>query len=145
MPKRLVMTILAFCLITPSLAFADSSSALDPNSVPASSLGPQSVGGSAGGSNADSSALQPAGQSPLQSTTADSAGLGAPSSALQAPASSSDSLRVLSGEADGTPHQTDAPTATPWVWLAVTFVLALIVAGIVLIIRDRRRFTQFEV
>jgi len=62
------------------------------------------LGPSSGGSTTDGTNLQPAGTSPLQSTTSDSNGLTAPdSSMLQEPASSSSgNLQVLLGDnADG--------------------------------------------
>lgn len=115
-----------------------------PAAAPSAGLGPDSISPSAGGSNADSAALQPAGVSPIQSGTTDSTGISAPSGALQMPADSSSALRVLAGEADGTPHQLDDSSATPWLWLGFGLLLAIIAAALV-VFRDRRRFSRVEI
>ena len=99
-------------------------------------LGPSSAGSApnSGGSTGDSVSLQPAGQSPLQSTTSDSTGLTAPtSSVLQAPASSDQALRVLAGEADGTPVQVAAnggPSLGTWLALSVLFGLIVTILSL---------------
>jgi F0F1-type ATP synthase assembly protein I len=136
MSKR-ILSIIILTLLPFGAAAADTV-------APADGLGPQSVSASAGGSNADATALQPAGLSPIQSSTADSTGLTAPSGSLQAPSTADDQLKVLSGEADGTPHQVDDTSATPWGWLILSLLIAL-VAGAGVIVRDRRRFAHTNV
>ncbi|GAC1370576.1 MAG: hypothetical protein NVSMB39_3500 [Candidatus Saccharimonadales bacterium] len=103
-------------------------------------LGPDAVSPSAGGSNGDSTALQPAGLSPIQSGATDSTGLTAPAGVLQAPATGAGQLKVLAGEVDGAPHQVENSNSTPWGWLAAIIMVLLLVAAAV-IWRDRRRFT----
>ena len=117
--------------------------ALAAQTVPAADLGPQ-TSAPAGGSNADAGALQPAGLSPIQSTTTDSAGLTAPANALQAPAIPADQLQVLAGEADGAPQEfDDTEDNNLWIWDALAaLVLVLGAAGFVW--RDRQRFRQTE-
>jgi hypothetical protein len=96
-------------------------------------LGPSTTG--AGGSSADASALQPAGGSPLQSTTSDSTGLTAPTAnTLQAPATSDDSLRVLAGEADG-PSYNPSESTGYWGWLWWTLIVAFIVTTAAFVLR----------
>jgi hypothetical protein len=94
-------------------------------------LGPSQAGNNAGGSSGDSLKLQSAGTSPLQSQASDSNGLTAPnSSVLQAPANSDQALRVLAGEADGSPVQlSDSTGLSAWAWFGMPLLLALIVAG----------------
>lgn len=106
-----------------------------------SGLGPQKNTNSAGGSNADGGALQPAGLSPLQSTTGASNGLAAPTTnALQAPADKDYALQVLSGEADGAPIYPAGSNERPEIpWLIILFAAMLLTAAAV-VIRDRRRF-----
>jgi hypothetical protein len=104
----------------------------------AAGLGPATNSGtSTGSSSADSSTLQPAGTSPLQSTTGASSGLTAPdSNVLQAPASDSDTLQVIEGQADGGVHQLSGGNSWTWLWWLIA---ALIVAGGVVFWRLRRR------
>ena len=100
------------------------------SSSPGSLLGPSSINSGAGGSTTDSTALQPAGQSPLQSTTSDANGLTAPNgSPLQAPASSDNTLKVIMGDADGSPVQVAGTSSapSPGAWLALSVLFGLIV------------------
>ena len=153
MPKRLLLAlILAFAPLTATaddtdptmnpLTAPDTTQAAPPApTTAANGLGPQTSANSAGGSNADGSSLQPAGLSPLQSTTNDAVGLTAPTtSALQAPASSDYTLRVLAGEADGAPHRVAESSASPWGWAAFSLIIGALVAGVATVLRDRRRF-----
>jgi hypothetical protein len=141
MLKRLMLATVAAALI-PSFAIADDTSSTPPSaSSPvqsgaggAAALGPAASGGS-GSSNAAAGDLQPAGTSPLQSTTNDSTGLSAPASALQAPASGSDALQVLSGVADGSPHNVADDQSPGLTWLWFVFPFAGIVAGIYFFLR----------
>lgn len=100
-------------------------------------LGPNSLTSGAGGSTADSGSLQPAGQSPLQSTTTDATGLTAPNgSALQAPASSDETLKVIMGDADGAPVQVaDSSNPSLWGWLGLSVLFGLIVTALSLLAR----------
>lgn len=135
MPKRFLLTLVL--IFAPLGAAADT--VISPDAP--TGLGPQTTTSNPGGSNADSAALQPAGFSPLQSTTSDSTGITAPSSVLQAPATGDDALKVLSGEADGAPQgSADDSGGFPWSWLAFTIVIGLIVAAGSIVLRDRRRF-----
>ena len=135
MPKRLLLSLLITFL--PLTAAAD-----DPSTATSAGLGPQ-TSSSAGSSSADAGSLQPAGVNPLQSNSSGSSGLTAPSdSLLQAPATSSDTLQVLSTEADGPPQQTSDSTSNLGAWIIAAILLAAIAAAIV--IRDRRRFRQLE-
>jgi hypothetical protein len=142
MSKRLLATVLLSCslLFAPALASADDVPTDTPSATdtpaptatpnPAAGLGPQSTG-SAGGSNNDSSTLQPAGGNPLQSTTNDSTGLTAPNAnSLQVPATSEQTLRVLDGEADGgqVPMDPTPKTDLSWLWFSLGFGV-LIAAG----------------
>jgi len=137
MPKRLLLTIVM--ILVPLGAAADTVTSPD---APAG-LGPQTTTSNPGGSNADSAVLQPAGLSPLQSTTVDSTGLTAPSSVLQAPATAGDALKVLAGEADGAPQgSADDTGGFPWSWLAFTVIIGLIVVAAGIVWRDRRRYAR---
>ena len=111
----------------------------------AADLGPSTTGATQGGSSStDSSSLQPAGTSPLQSTTGDSNGLTAPNAnTLQAPSTGNDTLSVISGDADGGPHNLSG-SAQWWLWAGFTLLLALIVATAVWLRRQRhhRRRSQ---
>src|SRR2546421_316836 len=124
MSKRLLIVL--FTLMFPFAATADTTAPPTDNTASSAGLGPQASGGT-GSSNADSTALQPAGTSPIQSTTGDAAGLTAPSSVLQAPATGDSNLQVLAGEVDGATHQADETQATPWSWIIFTLVIALAV------------------
>ena len=137
MSKRLLL-IIAMVLV-PLGATADTATSPD---APAG-LGPQTTSSNPGGSSADSAVLQPAGLSPLQSTTADSAGLIAPSSVLQAPATGGDALKVLAGEADGSPQGSAADaTRFPWGWAGFVIIFGLIAAAGSIVWRDRRRYAD---
>jgi hypothetical protein len=137
MPKRLLIVLLL--ALYPIAAAADDAPAPDatpvatatpsPSTDPAAAgLGPSTAGGPA--STGDGSALQPAGGSPLQSTTSDSTGLTAPNAnALQAPSTTGDTLRVLAGEADGGPHTLDDTDAAGWQWLWWVLGFGLLVAA----------------
>ena len=151
MPKRLLAVLIL--ILWPFAALADDAApAPDPAAVAApvttpatassNGLGPQTAG-SAGGSNADSAALQPAGTSPLQSNTADATGITAPTRALQAPVASSADLKVLAGEADGSPHAVASEPDPTWPWALAAIVLAVIL-GAAVAYRDRRRFRSFH-
>jgi hypothetical protein len=135
MSKRFAIIVILSLL--PFAATAD-------DSASSAGLGPQGDTTSGVSSGADSAALQPAGNAPLQSTTNDASGLGASSSVLQAPATGSGDLQVLSGEADGATHQTSDSAATPWTWLTFSFISAALAAGAVMIFRDRRRFARTQ-
>ena len=132
MRKRLL--IVPILLLLPLAALADDTTQ---TSADSSMLGPQGTQ-SGGSSSADAGALQPAGTTPLQSTTNDSSGLASPNgSSLQAPATADQALKVLSGEADGAPH--DPGATTPNLWLMFSIII-LIMLGAGVIWRDRRRF-----
>lgn len=98
-----------------------------------------------GSSSADSAALQPAGNQPLQSTTNDSTGLTAPTgNQLQAPTTGSEATQqLLLQEADG-PIRATGPApdtaTTSWAWLWLALLLALMIAGALVVLRDRKRF-----
>jgi hypothetical protein len=127
-----------FFTFLPFSALADD---LGPATTSSSALGQP---GSSGGSNADGSTLQPAGQNPLQSTNQDSNGLTAPNSnALQAPASSDAELKVILGnEADGIAHQiTDDSLAQTERDAFVVGILLLGVAVAFLTLRSNRNKT----
>ena len=142
-----LLAALALTLL-PTAALADDTQAADsgaPQSSATYMLGPSAIGGatsgSSGGSTGDSTSLQPAGQSPLQSTTSDATGLTAPNStALQAPASSDQSLRVLSGEADGSPVQVAGSGGLSiWEWVLFSVLFGAIVAAASYILRRNPR------
>jgi hypothetical protein len=145
MPKRLIIALALACLPFAALA-DDSTPAPTPGATPdpAAQLGPQSTSTGAGGSNADGGTLQPAGVTPLQSTNKDATGLTAPNSnALQAPASSDETLKVLAGEADGTPQQTsDTAGASNWGWLWFSLGFAVLAVLIAAAIRYRRKWLR---
>jgi hypothetical protein len=126
MLKRLLLA-LAFALVfSPALVRADD----EPTPNTAAQLGPSTTTPTAGGSNTDSTSLQPAGTTPLQSTTGDSLGLTAPgSNVLQAPATGSDTLRVLASEADGAPVNPDEGGPNYWGWLGFTVAFAVLVTA----------------
>ncbi len=139
MSKRLLL-IVAATLLLPLAAAADDTTA-QPITDP-SALGPQ-ASSPAGGSNADAGTLQPGGgSSPLQSSGDSSLGLTAPNSnVLQAPVTSDQALKVLSDEADGTPHTAADSEPNPWLWLIFSLIIAgIIAAGGAIVVRDRRRF-----
>ncbi len=103
-------------------------------------LGPQTTT-PAGGSNADAGALQPAGTTPLQSTTSGTDGLSAPNAnTLQAPATTDDALKVLAGEGDGAPHTPADDGSNLGIRLLFLLLIAIIVAAVGIVLRDRRRF-----
>jgi polyketide cyclase/dehydrase/lipid transport protein len=112
----IMLTFAATVVLAPTIAIADTSA--NPGAS-AAGLGPASNSGvDTGGSSADSSTLQPAGTSPLQSSTNASTGLTAPTSnALQAPASDSGTLQVIEGQADGDTHQLGGGSTSTWTWL----------------------------
>ncbi len=142
MSKRLLISLLLAFM--PAVALADDTApAPAPDSASSAGLGPQSSSGGAGagGSNADAGSLQPAGNSPLQSTTNDSSGLTAPSNALQGAAPSTDQLQVLSTEGDG-PHQQTGSPANNWTWLGLTLAIAVVIGLGAIVMRDRRRFAE---
>jgi hypothetical protein len=137
MPKRLLLSLIL--ILVPLGAAADTATSADAPT----GLGPATTSANPGGSNADAAALQPAGMAPLQSTTADSTGLGAPSSALQAPSTTADALKVLAGEADGAPQGgAEDSTDIPWTWLAFVVIFGIIAAAGGIVWRDRRRFAR---
>ncbi|MDB5178332.1 MAG: hypothetical protein JWN01_275 [Patescibacteria group bacterium] len=143
MSKRFIIPLLiaAFTLAPATILADDTLASPAPTPNPASGLGPQSTT-QAGGSSADAASLQPAGLSPLQSTTSDATGLTAPNaSALQAP-TTSDALRVLAGEADGAPHQTDGESGNLWGWLWFSLGFGLIAILGWLAYRYRGRFLK---
>ncbi len=109
-------------------------------------LGPASTSTPAGGSSADASALQPAGGSPLQSTTSDSSGLTTPNqNALQAPATSDDTLKVLLGDADGPTRQFAGDTPdNNWNWLWITLVFGVVTTAIYLALRRYPRLLPVD-
>jgi hypothetical protein len=159
MPKRLFLIL---CLtLMPVTALADDATGTDPNAsppaaevtpapssttAPAAGLGPDASVG-AGSSTAASGSLQPAGNSPLQSTRNDSTGLAAPANALQAPAAGNADLQVLAGEGDGPQHglsgdeDTNRNLAN---WLISTLILAALFAGGIILFRDRRNYRLSE-
>lgn len=121
--------------LAPFTAYAGSTTATP------TGLGPDATSVSSGGSNADAGALQPAGTSPLQSTSASSAGLTAPSNVLQGSAPSGEALKVLEGEADGPPQSLDEDSSNSGYWLVLNLLLAFAaLAAVIVVIRDRRRF-----
>jgi hypothetical protein len=114
-----------------------------PTSAPApAGLGPETV--NPGSSTADSATLQPAGNSPLQSTTNDATGLTAPTqNALQAPATDNATLQVLLNDADGVVQGTATEkTSERWGWLLYSILIGLITTLIAFIIRSRRRWNR---
>jgi hypothetical protein len=144
MLKRLLLSLALTVVFIPFTASADEMPApvtvdnpapttqqMQPDSSASAGLGPQSSN-SVGSSSADSGTLQPAGTSPLQSTTSDSTGLTAPSNALQAPASSDQTLRVIMGDSDGSPHNLAESSSGGWAWLAWTVLLCGIIAVVAL-------------
>lgn len=147
MSLRRLSLITALALI-PGLALADEA-ALSSPSTPSnavqtapSGLGPDALGSGSGGSNADAGALQPAGTSPLQSTSGDSTGLAAPNiNTLQAPAATNANLEVLQNEADGEPQQATDPTNT-WNWLWLSLLFGLLVAGGSFLWRNRKHLNK---
>lgn len=153
--KRLLAAAVVMSL--PLGAFADdTATAPDATAQPAAStapanndpaaaagLGPQ-TSGSAGGSNADAAALQPAGLAPVQSSSSDSTGLTAPAGALQAPAATSDQLKVLAGEADGASVSLGDDSEDPlWPWVGL-LASAMVLAALAIIWRDRRSFRDSD-
>jgi hypothetical protein len=125
---RLLVSVglIGFILLPVSATRAD-----DGISDPASNLNGPAAQISGGGSAADGGALQPAGTNTLQSAPIDAGGLTAPSAnTLQAPAASDGSLRVLAGEADGSPnHPTDNDNQQNWYWLAGCMLVGLVLAA----------------
>ena len=136
MPKRLL--IILIMIFAPLGAAADTAQSPDATA----GLGPQTTSTSSGGSSADAAALQPTTVSNLQSSTADSTGLSAPSNALQAPVTGSDALKVLSNESDGAPQNSADPAGFPWGWLIFTVIIGLMGAAASIVVRDRRRFAR---
>lgn len=138
---NVLMSKLSAALVALILTFAPLTARADD----ASSLGPPTTGTAQGGSsNADSSSLQPAGTSPLQSATNDSTGLTAPdSSQLQAPVPSDQQLQVISGDADGGPQQLSSSTQW-WLWAGFTLLFALIAAAAVWAWRRRGHRRHFR-
>ena len=137
MPKRFILTLAL--ILAPLGAAADTVTSPDAPT----GLGPQTTAANPGSSSADATALQPAGLSVLQSTTSDSTGLSAPSSVLQSPATSSDALKVLAGEADGAPQSSaDGTDGFPWGWLVFTVIFGFIAVAVTVVLRDRRRFAR---
>jgi hypothetical protein len=141
--------LLAVMLIFPLGALADDETTpTDPAATPqaqatpsdasSAGLGPDTVAPNGGSPTGSSAALQPAGQAPLQSTTNDSTGLTAPQNALQAPATSSEDLKVLDGEADGAPQDPNESKDSAWRYLALAFLIFVLVWGFVSW-RERRR------
>jgi len=133
MSKRLLLIVLFIFL--PVAAAADE--------APASLLGPQSTTPT-GGSTTDSGALQPAGTGPQQSGSASASGLTAPSSVLQAPATSDTQLKVLAAEGDGPPHQTDESPDGFGLTLIGAAALVLLVCAVLVVLRDRKRFLESD-
>ncbi|HEX3082090.1 MAG TPA: hypothetical protein VHQ86_02450 [Candidatus Saccharimonadia bacterium] len=135
MLKRLFM-IAVFALV-PLAAAADE--------APASALGPQ-ISAPSGGSTGDASALQPATSGPQQPDTSASSGLTAPvGGILQQPATGNDALKVLAGEADGSPHDQSDDGGLSFVdALIIAAVIVLIGCVVAVVVRDRRRFRATE-
>ena len=104
--------LIAAALLFPIGALADSSTAAQSDGSATGILGPSSAGGVS--SSADGGVLQPAGSSPLQSTTQDASGLTpSSSSTLQAGSGNADQLKVLlGGEADGQGHDIAQKTSS---------------------------------
>ncbi|MDF2461646.1 MAG: hypothetical protein K0S68_1049 [Candidatus Saccharibacteria bacterium] len=141
MSKRLLVALL-LALATPATALAGDTQP-PPEAVvteapaetpaatpdPMAGLGPTATNPAAGGSTADSSALQPAGASaPLQSTTQDSTGLTAPNAnTLQQQASSDVALKVLAGELGGerTAGDEEEESEPSVLWLVLVALIAL--------------------
>jgi hypothetical protein len=119
---------------TPVPTQSPSASALQPNAA-ASGLGPSTT---SGGSLTDGGSLQPAGGSPLQSTTNDSTGLAAPATnTLQAPATGTDTLRVLAGEAEGATFDPNDTSGSHWGWLWWSLAFAALVTAGSVVFRRR--------
>jgi hypothetical protein len=98
---------------------------------PSAGLGP-TTGGTTGGSTGDSLNLQPAGNNPLQSTGNDSNGLTAPNAnTLQQQASSSEQLKVLSGELGGNrvDPNADSDSQLKW-WVLLAVALGLLISAL---------------
>jgi hypothetical protein len=140
--RFVAVIILAALPLAPLAVQADSTDPASGLSAPsnASQLGPATNSGGTS-SSADSGTLQPAGTSPLQSTTNDSNGLTAPTSGdpLQAPASGDDQLKVVMGDADGSTHNVAGESSSPWNWLWWSLAIGVIVAAGSLIFRRRRQ------
>jgi len=129
MPKRLLLGLVLALL--PLVAQADN---LGPAAMPLPGTG---------GSNADSAALQPAGQAPLQANTNASGGLAAPAQPdLQAPVSNDATLRVLVNDTDGPPHRGQPAALTVWDWSGLSLILLLMITAGLRVLADRRRFRR---
>lgn len=148
MPKRLILAATLALALCPAVALADDPPATSPTDTPApaqvqqdpsasAGLGPAASGGT-GSSAATGNMLQGAGTNPLQSTTEDSAGLTAPASnALQAPSTPDETLRVIQGEADGSPHSPTDTGPSHWAWAIWALIIAAIALLIFLALRRR--------
>jgi hypothetical protein len=134
MSKRLLLAL--FLALTPVTALAEETPPPEPTPIetpaptpdPMSGLGPSVTNPAAGGATSDSSSLQPAGLSPLQSTTQDATGLTAPNAnTLQQQASTDQALKVLAGELEGERNSVDEEDdeipSTLWLWLAALVAL----------------------
>jgi hypothetical protein len=121
-------------LIVPYSVSADASS---------NGLGPAPASNSGTSSSADTSALQPAGTSTLQSNNGDTTGLSSgptDGNTLQQPASATTgSLQVLlNGEADGASHSNDTSRSIWWYILWIIIALIIIAGGLVYIRRKMK-------
>ncbi len=121
---------------------ADSSTSMQSTNSAASQLGP-STSATPDSSDATSGVLQPASSMSLQSNN-DSSGDQSASNTLQAPGNSSQSLQVLSDNADGSPQ---APsTASVWGWvLLVVGLLAVSGGASYLLYRSNKPLAEIEV
>jgi hypothetical protein len=138
MPKRLILAATLALALCPATTLADDTAA-PPTDTPApaqvqqdpaaaAGLGPAASAAGAGSSSpATGNMLQGAGSSPLQSTPNDSSGLTAPASnALQAPTTPGETLQVIEGDADGSPHTPSSSGPSHWAWLVWTLIIAII-------------------
>jgi hypothetical protein len=141
------LRLLTVLLITglPLIAHADSTGIMPSDNsaagltapANAGSLGPATNTGNAS-SSADSGTLQPAGTSPLQSTTNDSTGLTAPTggNSLQAP-TGNQQLQVIMGDGDGPTHNVANTSSSPWTVLWWSLGVALLLATVWILHRRR--------
>ncbi|HUD11760.1 MAG TPA: hypothetical protein VMS08_05085 [Candidatus Saccharimonadia bacterium] len=115
----------------------------------ASATGGAAVDGtsSSGGSASDGTSLQPAGTTPLQSTTGDSNGLSAADSndLQQSGPASSGALQVVLGDADGPTHEVASASTNYWGWLWFTLIFGLMVASLSLVMKKPMRFVTQRV
>jgi hypothetical protein len=120
---------------------ADSSvSVVDPSvslGAAAAELGPSDNASGTASYTGDSSSLQPAGSTPLQSSAGASTGLTAPdlSDLQQSGSTSQANLQVVLGDADGPTHQPGSGSTSYWGWLWFTLIFALLVISLAVVLQ----------